>query len=181
MSPSRVARALPLARGLQLALLGLAAACYSPPKDTAPPYMVDPDTGKLGGGDGGTDTGIDPDSIAAGMRGTVGGAEWSALTVIARVDSGYLFIEGESEADVVVLIDAVPSSTGTHPLRDSNPFASLTPGPGEDACVAGTGGAAAGEINILQLSATEVVAVFAFDAGCASGGVAVEGNIRSAL
>jgi hypothetical protein len=178
MSCIRRARALPLAWS---ALLVAAAGCYSPPKDTAPPYRVDPDTGNNSGGDGAVDTGIDPDTILTGMRGTVGGAEWLAQTVIARVDSGYLFIEGESEADVVVLIDAVPSGLGVHPLQDSNPFASLTPGPGEDACVAGTGGAAAGEINILQVSTTEVVAVFRFDAGCGSGPVAVEGEIRSAL
>lgn len=178
MSPTRRARALPLACS---ALLGAVAGCYSPPKDTAPPYQVDPDTGQNSGGDGGTDTGIDPDTILAGMRGTVGGAEWVSQTTIAQLNAGYLFIEGDSEADVVVLIDAVPSALGVHPLRDSNPFASLTQGPGQEPCVAGTGGAAAGEINILQLSPSEVVAVFRFDAGCSTGAVAVEGSVRAAL
>lgn len=180
--PSAVPSAVPstLAWGLLVALSPLAA-CYEPSKDTAPPYRLEPDTGRTGGDEGTEDTGIDPDGVPYGMVATVGGDAFIEELLIARVDAGYLFIEGSSADDVSILLDAVPGQLGLHPLRPTNPYASLTTSVGGESCVAGANGAPEGEINILRLNAGEVVATFRFDAGCTSGPVPVEGTVRAAL
>ncbi|MFM2244638.1 MAG: hypothetical protein RL071_712 [Pseudomonadota bacterium] len=175
--PSAPARRL----ALGLLLCAPAAGCYEPSKDTAPPYRVEDDTGQTGGDGGTVDSGTDPDAIPSGMVGTVGEVAFTAEILTARVDAGYLFIEGISADDVGILIDAVDGQLGVQPLTSANPYAALTPGPGADGCVAGTNGAPEGEIDILRLSSTEVVAEFSFGAGCADGAVAVVGTIRSAL
>ncbi|MBL8617667.1 MAG: hypothetical protein JNM72_18815 [Deltaproteobacteria bacterium] len=178
-APPRSTRAGRLAFGLLLC--APAAGCYEPSKDTAPPYRLEDDTGQTGGDGGTVDSGTDPDAVPSGMVATVGDVAFTSEVLTARVDAGYLFIEGISADDVGILIDAVDGQLGVQPLTSANPFAALTPGAGADACVAGTNGAPEGEIDILRINSTEVVAEFSFGAGCADGAVAVVGTVRTAL